>query len=247
MALKNDGYMFKLSQNWITEGLMDVEYKQYLLLAYLRDVHQVFENKILYPPFTELIEHHRYLKKIKQNIEQIKERDKELKGIDWENKQLVYSHVDTNDDVQSDVIEEIIDFSIPKIEEEIQYGKKIFDEIEQKLKYASVGLIPLKKDVGYFFVQDYPTSDFFVYKYELSGIYLQGEEGNVPYKTLKTEYIATYTLSLTQSLTSIKQDIIRQIPDIPNPAVYSFFPNQVASMEYAILPIVKRTLIKIVA
>lgn len=238
--------MFKLSENWITEGLMDFEYKQYLLLAYLRDIHQIFENRILYPPFAELIEHHRRLKIIKKNLSRIKElEEKELKGIDWQNFKLIYGK--ESEANNPDVLEEIIDFSIPKMEEEIQYGKKIFDDIETNLKYSTVGLVPLDKSIGYFFIQDYPTSDFYVYKYELSALYIQSEEGNVPYKSLKTQYISTYTLSLSKSLTSIKQEIIKEIQDIPNPAVYSFFPNQQASMEYTILPIVKRVLMKLVA
>ncbi|GIV28495.1 MAG: hypothetical protein KatS3mg027_2309 [Bacteroidia bacterium] len=236
--------MFKLSENWITEGLMDVEYKQYLLLAYLRDIHEVFNNKILYPPFAELIEHHRNLKTIKNNLQQIKSSEKELKGIDWQNLQLIYQ---TPDNSETDVIEEIINFSIPKIEEEIQHGKEIFDEVEKKLKYTTVGLVPIYKDVGYFFVQDYPTSDFLVYKYELSSLYSQSRDGNIAYKKLKTEYIATYTLTLSKSLTSIKQEVIKQSPTPSNPAVYSFFPNQIASLEYTIIPIVKRMLMKLVA
>jgi len=238
--------MFKLSENWITEGLMDFEYKQYLLLAYLRDIHQAFENRILYPPFAELIEHHRRLKTIKESLLRIKEsEEKELKGIDWQNLRLVYGK--ENETREPDVLEEIIDFSIPKMEEEIHHGKKIFDDIETHLKYATVGLMPLDKSVGYFFIQDYPTSDFCVYRYEVSALYIQSDEGNIPYKSLKTQYISTYTLSLSKSLTSIKQEIIKKLQDIPNPAVYSFFPNQHASMEYTILPIVKRVLMKLVA
>lgn len=236
--------MFKLSENWITEGLMDVEYKQYLLLAYLRDIHEVFNNKILYPPFAELIEHHRNLKTIKKNLQQIKSSEKELKGIDWQNYQLIYQ---TPENTETEIIEEIINFSIPKIEQEIQHGKEVFEEVEKKLKYTTVGLVPLHKDVGFFFVQNYPTSDFLVYKYEVSSFYTQSQDNKTAYKKLQTEYIATYTLNLSKSLTSIKQEVLKQSPTPFSPAVYSFFPNQAASMEYTILPIVKRVLMKLVA
>lgn len=236
--------MFQLSKNWLTDGLMDAEYKQYLILAYLKDIREIFDNKILYPPFADLIEHHRNLVTIKNNLLKIKEAEKELKGIDWQNMKLIYGKENTED---TDIIEEIIDFSIPKIEQEIQHGKNVFEEIEKKLKHSTVGLVPLHKDIGYFFVQDYPTSDFLVYKYELSSIYASTNEGQVPCKTLKTQYIATYTISLSKSLTAIKQELIQQDPFITNPAVYSFFPNQAASMEYTILPIVKRVLMKLVA
>ncbi|MCX7928976.1 MAG: hypothetical protein N2558_04855, partial [Patescibacteria group bacterium] len=90
-----------------------------------------------------------------------------------------------------------------------------------------------------------PDHEFCVYKYEISSIYSEIDNEKVAFKGLKTEYLATYTLNLSKSLTSIKQEIIKNAPDIPNPAVYSFFPNTTASMEYTILPIVKRVLLKI--
>lgn len=242
--MKKQSTMFKLSENWLSEGLMDVEYKQYLLLAYIRDVHEVFNHKILYPAFAELIEHHRYLKTIKNNLKRIKESEKELQGIDWESMKLIYSY---NTEKEQDVLEQIIDFSIPKIEKEIQHGKRVFNDIESKLKYTTVGLMPLHKNIGYFFIQNYPNHEMLVYQYELSDLYMQTRDGNVPFKSLKTEYIATYSFGIGNSLTSIKQEIIKRKPDIPNPAVYSFFPNQVAPMEHTVLPVVKRVLMKLVA
>lgn len=246
--------MFKLSKNWLTEGISDAEYRQYLLLAYLRDVHNVFKNKILYPPFSELIEHYHHLIQIKSNLQNIKYARKELKGIDWQNMKILYDHPSVNSEYQSseiDVIEKVIDFGIPKIEKEIQYGRQIFDEVESHLKYVTVGLTPLNKNAGYILVQNYPTPDFLVYKYEISSLYAEvnseshTNQKNIPFKSLKTEYLATYTLSISQSLTSIKQEIVRQNPDLPNPAVYGFFPSITASMEYTILPIVKRIMLKI--
>lgn len=239
--------MFKLSENWLTDGVMDVEYKQYLVLAYLRDVHHVFKTRILYPPFAELIEHHRRLKKIKYNLSEIKRANSEIKGIDLQNMRLIYGTNNNDDETINTIIDDILDFTIPRMEKEIVYGKKIFDEIESKLKYNTVGIQPLRKDRGYFFIQDYPSSDFYAYRYEVSALYMQTEEGDVPVKSLKTEYISTYTLSLSKSLTSIKQEVISKYPDIPNPAVYSFFPGDVASIEYTVLPIVKRMIIKFVA
>ncbi|MCX7728523.1 MAG: hypothetical protein N2203_03540, partial [Bacteroidia bacterium] len=206
--------MFKLSHNWLTEGMMDAEYKQYLLLAYLRDIHEVFEHRILYPPFAELIQHHRNLLKIKHNLQNIKEYHAELKGIDWQNMKLIYTSQPESESGQTpnktdmEIIEEIIDFSIPKMEDELEHGKKIFDEIEKKLKYTTVGISPLDKSIGYLFIQNYPDHEFCVYKYEISSIYSEIDNEKVAFKGLKTEYLATYTLNLSKSLTSIKQEII---------------------------------------
>lgn len=243
--------MFKLSKNWLTEGIVDIEYKQYLLMAYLRDIHDVFEHKILYPPFTELVEHHQNLVSIQYNLQNIKHFRQTLKGIDWKNMKLIYG--DTEEDniqhnpTEFDIIEEVIDFSIPKIEEEIQHGKNVFDEVESHLKYTTVGLSPINKNYGYMFIQNYPTPEFSIYRYEVSSLYVEIDNQNIAFKGLNTSYITTYSLSVSNSLTSIKQEIIKQMPDLPNPAVYSFFPKITASMEYTILPIAKRILLKIIS
>lgn len=241
--------MFKLSKNWLTEGTMDAEYKEYLVLAYLRDVHEVFKNKILYPPLAELIEQYHYLKSIKDNLNNIKTSEKVLTGIDWKNMKLIYGYSNPSSNIQDkteiDIIEEVIDFSLPKIEKEIHLGKKIYEEVESQMNYSQVGLTPLNKNVGYIFIQNFPTSEILVYRYEISSLYAKIDEQQVPFKSLKTEYISSYTLSISQTLTSIKQEIIQQMPDIPNPAVFSFFPKICVSMEYTILPVVKRMLLKI--
>jgi len=43
--------MKKLPTNWLTDGLINFEYKKYLLLAYLKSVEEEFESKRLYPFF----------------------------------------------------------------------------------------------------------------------------------------------------------------------------------------------------
>lgn len=242
--------MYKLPENWLTEGLMDTEYKQYLLLAYLRDIHQVFENKILYPPFSELIQHHQYLLKVKSNFDTIKSSQRILKGIDWKNMKLLYESKENSLDENNETIEfieKILDFSIPKVEAEIRHGKKVFDDVEQHLRYTGVGLLPLLKNVGYFLVQEYPHSNFWAYKYEVTSIYVQGDEGQIPYKYMKTEYVSTYTLTISSSLSSIKHELIKENPDLPNPAVYGFFPHTTASMEYTIVPVIKRVLMQVIS
>jgi hypothetical protein len=41
--------MEKLKENWLTEGLIDFEYKKYVLLAYLKSVKESFSRVELYP------------------------------------------------------------------------------------------------------------------------------------------------------------------------------------------------------
>ena len=59
--------MNKLSPNWITEKHIDFEYKKYLLLAYLTEVNNHFEKNILYPCFSDVIEHYKNVTSLKQH------------------------------------------------------------------------------------------------------------------------------------------------------------------------------------
>ena len=45
----------KLKENWLTEGLIDFEYKKYQLLAYLKRVKDSFNKVELYPFLSDLV------------------------------------------------------------------------------------------------------------------------------------------------------------------------------------------------
>ena len=53
--------MEKLSKDWLTQGLIDFEYKKYLLLAYLQKAKKSFEKVELYPFLADLVFHYRNL------------------------------------------------------------------------------------------------------------------------------------------------------------------------------------------
>ncbi len=64
--------MKNLSENWMTEGWIDFEYKKYLLLAYLKDVGVNFKQVKLYPPLADLIHHYSKLKNFEENRDQLR-------------------------------------------------------------------------------------------------------------------------------------------------------------------------------
>ena len=59
--------MEKLEVNWLTEGIIDFEYKKYLLLAYFKTVKESFTRIELYPYLADLVFHYRNLQLIKDN------------------------------------------------------------------------------------------------------------------------------------------------------------------------------------
>ena len=65
--------MEKLSNDWLTQGLIDFEYKKYLLLAYLQTVKSSFGKGELYPFLADLVFHYRNLQALKENKSLIRE------------------------------------------------------------------------------------------------------------------------------------------------------------------------------
>ena len=43
--------MKDLDENWLTHGLIDIEYKKYIMMSYIQHVQDRFSDKKLYPVF----------------------------------------------------------------------------------------------------------------------------------------------------------------------------------------------------
>ena len=65
--------MEKLSKDWLTQGLIDFEYKKYVLMAYLQTVKNSFGKVELYPFLADLVFHYRNLQALKENKALIRE------------------------------------------------------------------------------------------------------------------------------------------------------------------------------
>lgn len=75
--------MTKLKKDWITDGLIDLEYKKYVLLAYLKHVEKNFDQVKLFPFMSELLEHYQDAKLLKEKKRTIQtEIPKEIFRLD---------------------------------------------------------------------------------------------------------------------------------------------------------------------
>ncbi|MEO1254782.1 MAG: hypothetical protein AAFY41_07855, partial [Bacteroidota bacterium] len=90
--------MERLKHDWLTDGLIDYEYKKYILLAYLKDIKKRFNQSELYPFMSDLVFHYRNLLKVKQSKELMYESFPEtLSKADFNKLQLTYNKI-INDD-----------------------------------------------------------------------------------------------------------------------------------------------------
>lgn len=231
--------MGTLSENWMTEHLMDFEYKKYVLLGYLKQVKEHFNEQKLYPDFAELIAHYKNLIQLRNNTNNLENNfKKNLKGMDFKNMQLVYDN--TMDDELLDELKQIIQFSEPLLAKEIHKGRDIFDFAEKHIAVNHVGILPIYKDEGYFILLPHQSKQVFVYNYSFSKVNLLQQE----VYGLNSTYFSTYTLSLSKQVDKIKHEIIEINPQLPNPAVYLFKAKTALPNNETFLPISKRLLYK---
>jgi hypothetical protein len=232
--------MVQLSKNWLTENLIDFEYKQYILLAYLESVNTQFNKHQLYPCLSELIEHHKELQKFQHELRGLYNAFPEtLCSIDLKQVKLSYEKVVKNDAIVNE-LEEIIQFSIPQIEKKLQLGKEIYQYVEEHVKMESIGLMPLYTEEGYLLLRMPQQAQTRVFEYGLKLF----NGANDTYRSLNTRYITTFSTSNFETPETLKHNLIKRYPAMPNPA--TFFMNTSIDIPFdeAYFPVAKRMLMK---
>ena len=231
--------MGTLSENWLTEVLMDFEYKKYIVLGYLQNIKAHFKEQKLYPDFAELIAHYKNLILLKNNTTSLENNFKKtLSGIDYTNLKLQYQSI-VNDESLNE-LKQIINFSEPLFEQELEKGKSIFDFAEQHIVTNHIGILPLYKKEGYFILLPFQSKNVTVYNYAFSKINLLQQE----VYGLTSNYFSTHTLSISNQVDKVKSELIEANPELPNPAVYLFKAKAELPNEETFLPIAKRLLYK---
>lgn len=234
--------MEKLKNDWITDGLIDFEYKKYVLLAYLKNVQTAFNRVELYPSMADLVMHYRNLLNLKTGHDELTSKfPKELKGIDHETLTLIYEQLAKKDKKLKE-IESIVEYSIPKFKYSLEEGKEIFEFVEENCDLAPIGLLPLYTDEGYMFLNNSSRSDLFIYRYQLTMF----EAADENYRGINVSYIDKMSKRLGETYESIKSSLIKQFADLPNPATFLIQSKIQFPITPTLLPVAKRLLVRYV-
>lgn len=235
--------MERLSQNWLTEGLVDFEYKKYVLLAYLKNVRENFNGKRLYPFLADLLFHYKNLLELKENKKLLYENfPKTITKADFEKLQLVYKEI-VNDDKVMQEIEDIISFSLPKLESHVQEGKVIFDDIEGQLTISPIGVSPLDQQAGYLFIHVHNEPETKIFEYQVTIF----ESADERFRGLHTNYVESAKKTFANTFESMKIELIKKYRNMPNPATFLIDSKSSFPFNETLLPIAKRMLIKTIS
>lgn len=232
--------MEKLPNDWLTQGLVDFEYKKYVLLAYLKTVRNYFNQVHLYPFLGDLVFHYRNLIAVRENQALIREQfPKEISVEEFKNLELSYRKLIEDDAVMSE-LESIVEFAIPKLKESLNEGSTIYEYVESKCEISPVGVTPLYANEGYLFVTQPPEKETNVYRYQIS--IFEGSQEQL--RSLNTEFVYAVQKNLVNTYERMKLDLIRQFQDMPNPATYLIVSKMKFPFTETLMPVAKRLFVK---
>jgi len=235
--------MKTLSETWFADGYIDFELKKYTLLAYLQEIHGYFNQNKLYPQLADIIFHYNNLAAFRENKKFLQEQfPKKLTGLQIEKLQILYEQMIEDDELMKE-LEEIINYAAKEIQLTISNGTEIYEFVEEKLVIYPVGLVPLDIHEGYFFLSAGSNADTRVYQYRLSFF----EKHDEKYRSIRTEYIDSWTRNMVNTYENIKAELIRIKTSLPNPAVYSIETDLKFPVDETLLPVAKRSLVRYIS
>jgi hypothetical protein len=232
--------MDRLKDNWLTDGLIDFEYKKYQLLAYFKNVKDSFQRVELYPFLSDLVFHYRNLIALRENQTLIRESfPKELSPEGLKNLELNYKSI-VEDDLIMQELESIMEYALPQFKLSLDEGSFIYEYVESKCEISPVGLTSLYANEGYLFVTQPPEKETKIYRYQAT-IFEQSTE---LMRGIHTHYLQTAERSLSNTYENLKLNLIRQYAELPNPAVYLVLSKLKFPFDQTLMPVAKRLLVK---
>lgn len=236
-------YMEKLDKDWITNGLIDFEYKKYVLLAYLKHVQTNFDQARLYPFLSDLIAHYQDVQSFKNRKTLLKSGfPKEITKIDLEQIKLSYETM-TQDSELMTALEEIVEYAIPEMKNTLGLGKELYETVEADLQIEPVGIVPLYKDEGYVMLEMAHGKKTDIYQYKISKFVLSGEG----FRSIYLKLIKSIRRGLGETFEGIKLGLIKSYQTLPNPATFLLQAHKSYPVKETVVPVAKRLVLQTVS
>jgi hypothetical protein len=224
----------------------DWEMNQYRILGGIKTARAEFDKKRIYPALAMLIKLKRELNQIKDEKNNLSQQfPKQIAGFDIKEQKVIYEASDDLNRYENiEVIFDLVDWAIPHINKAIEEGIVLFDFVEENMFLEQVGILPMYKEEGYFMINDNIAMELQVHRYECT-LFSSGEE---KYRSLKTEFVKSKKQGIIiRSPEEIKQELIKERTDLPNPATFHLDSELDFPFAETILPVAKRKRISHIA
>jgi len=230
--------MTKLSSQWLTDGILDFEYKKYVLLAYLQHVRNEFRQHMLFPHLPNVTEHYQSSLHFKKSQKSLRTHFlKNLTGIDPVRLRLLYQEI-YEDDPHLEEINEILDFAIPQFSLVLQEGQARYEEVETGLSIAPIGILPLRTEEGYLFIHRATRRETAIYSYQITLFDSRRE------RIIQTRWLESVQKSMNMTFESLKIQLTRRYTHLPNPATYMVESPREYPLDETLLPAAKQLMVR---
>ncbi|MBS1557135.1 MAG: hypothetical protein JST69_00290 [Bacteroidetes bacterium] len=232
--------MEKLDPQWLTQGLIDLEYKKYLLLAYFKTVRESFTKVELYPYLADLVFHYRNLHSVQENKALMKEAfPQELSDQGVKNLEINYRKIIADDDVMKE-LELVMAYALPLFKSSLDEGSFIYDYVESQCTITPIGVSSLYKNEGYLFVTQPPEKETNIYRYQMT-LY---EQSHQTMRSIQTDHLLVVKKNLSNTYESIKRNLMQQFAELPSPNAYLVISKLKFPYQPTLMPVAKRLLVK---
>lgn len=205
-----------LSKDWATMPAFDLELKRYLLLGYLKRVHEHFGQYKLYPYLQDLRERHAELVALRRSKDAMQwALNGALVGFDPETGAPVHERLE--DEVPLRVIDEVLDLAIPKMERAMGQGVQLYQELAQQIQFAPIGVQPLDLRTGWLMMRT--MEEVRVYAYTIP--WVQGTPTWDGQQAVRTNYVSTFPIGLSYSYEQIRSELLQVHHHLPLAATFA--------------------------
>jgi hypothetical protein len=224
---------FVLSPNWLTEGRLDRELTEYRLKAFIMKVREAYRKTCLQPGWEEARFHASALHAFMESWNQAKNRiHPDLKGIDWEQKKLVYSRHQNPADWEL-WIEEMTEYASEEFQSLTLEGREIFLQILEDVSINPVGIEPIYQSEGYIFITREDQNTTYIFRYRLGPVKWETHQNSA----YQARLLYTIKPAASQNELALKHSLIRQYPDLPNPAAWKLTTGLYWPVEQTLVPV----------
>ena len=232
--------MAKLSENWLTDGLIDYEYKTYVLLAYLKQVGKSFASHKLYPSLNELVLHYNNLMAVKEGRNILYQGfPQRITEADFKELKISYQKVIEDDELMK-CIAEVVAFAQPKFEYVLEDAKSIYAHIVEHIEIEPIGISPISTDEGYLFLSQFHSSEVLIYQYQVS-VFQNVQE---KYRGINLRFLELVRRGFGRTYEHIKLELTKKYQNLPNPATFLFAAKLPFPLKEAFLPISQQLLMR---
>lgn len=198
-----------MNTDWIFDGVIDAELKEYVLLGYFQKLNKQLEEMKIYPMFTEITLHLANVQNIIKN-RKIIYTDKILTSVDDE---LIFSDLKTKDlpdlsDLENKQLELILKYSLNKLQDYFDIIKSVWTLVYDAIEVVSItNETNLESKKGYFYTKSSNLID--IWEYNIRNY--KGEK-KITYKQIQDPNFFTHLISTDNKLPTFYIHCEKDVP-----------------------------------